>query len=131
MVAPKMEQVPLSALSLCISPCITAKTKGLTDYVIRYHLYSLVRKVDVLCKALDELRLSADNHKLSGHTQIYLKFVNLAPVLTMIAANDIKRLSWCTTVDTVQVPQFTSQWRPTAVTTCEVVNYGILVTWAI
>ncbi|KIW83883.1 hypothetical protein Z517_03129 [Fonsecaea pedrosoi CBS 271.37] len=125
------EEDTLYEISICISPCITAKTKGLTEYALRYHLHSLIRKVGVLCKVFDGVRSPRDYHELSGQDQFCLKFITLAPVLTMIALNDMKKLVCCTAINTVQVPQFTAKWRPTTVTTSEAINYGVLVTWAI
>ncbi|OAP63236.1 hypothetical protein AYL99_02463 [Fonsecaea erecta] len=86
---------------------------------------------NVLCTVFDGVQLTADDQRLCGQMQLYLHSINLAPVLAMITFNDMKRLAWCTTISTVQVPQLSSQWRPTTVTTCEAINYGILVTWAI
>ncbi|OAL32287.1 hypothetical protein AYO22_00309 [Fonsecaea multimorphosa] len=143
-----MQESPLSELSLCISPCITAKTKLLTDPAIDYHVYSLIHKVHVLCKVLEGLKPPTANEKLSGQKMLYLKAINLAPVLTMIAANDMQKLAWRTTINIVQVSQLSARWRattisivqvpqltarrrPTTVTTFEMLNYGILVTWAI
>lgn len=114
---------------LCLSPCITADLENISEYVMGFSMLTLFCKLELICDKLTTH--STVDPALEPRVQISLQVASVAPVLSLLALADIRRLQSRAAMNVIKVTKIKQNFQPREITVVQLLQNATLMTWVI
>jgi hypothetical protein len=115
--------------NLCVSPFLTAHIAKGTDFVLSFSIFALYAKLDLILRSIKPLCMM--DNMVATDADLALRFMSLAPVLSILALVDIQRLTRHTSINVVEVSRIMHTSRRGDTTIDRMTVTATIYTWLI